>query len=380
EPAGSLAQRDGKYFENGEKGLKLPVYPTKREGWWGNAVHGLWWTGVIGSAVAILSFAFLSIGTVGVGAWIFGTLFNVFVFWFFATNTRKLLPYLRFYADLVGGLLTIYKNRDNYHGPLTPEQLREKEHFFKIYFRYVGSFAALLVGMGLFYGFTAIPWFGWIPAILILILTIRESIRAFWYIFIESAATSIERNQRLSTLKLYGSIGRPELDQVRNNAYLRDVFKDVLLKATLKEFHLVSADELSALEDAIDDPNVNRLPDIRDPQAMEEVLRWFNKVVMFEPGEFEDIFDKTDLAALPPAIFKGTGKKRVVPTVEFLDAEDKETMKSKAKITGQLPTSLIRSGFQVFKETFSHSWHIFLDEDLLGTLPYNTRDTWYTDL
>src|SRR3989338_4175724 len=79
-------------------------------------------------------------------------------------------------------------------------------------------------------------------------------------------------------------------------------------------------------------------------------------------GNNESVFEESMKQPPMPAIFKGTGKKRIIPTVDFLDGEKLEA----TAVTGQKP-GLIKSGFRIFKEedNFAHSWRIYLREGLL---------------
>ncbi|MFA5369779.1 MAG: DUF1868 domain-containing protein, partial [Candidatus Omnitrophota bacterium] len=343
-----------------EEGLVQPVYPMKVN----KAINLFWWFVAIGGTTGLVTMAVASFSSFGV----IGAVFMGLIWSFVLVETHKMFQYVQFHKNWFQGLWTIFKTRSFYKGPLSESDIKIKKNFFKAYFAWMGTYAAGILVFSLLYSVGSIPWFGWFAAVPILVISLRESFRSWWYIFVEAAATAIGRNQRLDSIKRYEDIKKEQIDRVRGNEYLKDVFKEVLINSTLSVdsgFHLISGKEKELLEDVVSGDSINKLPDLASPHAKQEIVKFFNKVMMFDKDEFDRMYKNINLEQLLPTIFKGTGKKRVIPTVGFLDATDDETRNSEGVITKLKPTGIIKSGFYVFKEEFKESWRIFLEEDIL---------------
>ncbi|MDP8264870.1 MAG: hypothetical protein P9M12_05260, partial [Candidatus Aceula lacicola] len=309
---------------------------------------------------------------------VFGAIFIGLVSWITLHEAIALTPFLKFhFVDWFRAISKIIASRNNYKGTLTEEQIKLKKHFFKTYFKYVFIYSAIILFLGGFYSWGTIPLFGLILAGLpIILITIRESLRSWWYIFVESAAVSIQKNQKMNTLRDYPSIGKKELARMRRIAYLKNGYLKVLIEDTLFKFYLMTRDERAALRQVAENKNIDLLPEIGNPQAREEIVKFFDKIeTVIEMSGGEKEFKKRIKRKAGVSIFKGTGKKRIIPSRAFLDGEEmKETTRTKRA------PGLIKSGFTMFKEAFSHSWRIYLDSNLLQSLDAQERATFIEKL
>ncbi len=219
-----------------------------------------------------------SYGTLGFS----GALFTAAVLYFMLSQIVQLIPFLKFHFwDWFKCIFKIWSTRDNYHGPLENDKakLQIKRHFFRTYIKYLGAYSLFIVIASLFYGVGTIPLFGLIiGGIPVLLITVRESIRSWWYLFIESAATSLERNQKWDSLKRYRDISDDQLKLIRKPGYFQDAYLSILVKATLQVFHLVTGEQAEALT-RVATANAE-MPDGLSAQAMEEIVKFLNKIKM----------------------------------------------------------------------------------------------------
>ena len=201
-------------------------------------------------------------------------------------------------------------------------KLKVKEHFFATYYSWLFFSNAMLWSAGIYY-FSHIvpgPW-AWIPGIFILILTSRESIRSWWYMFSEAATTAIQENQRWFTYKNYGQINKEALNYLRDPdlSFLRDSYLDNVLQKTLLERHMIRQDQKEELEKVLN-PGVSRMPKIKglSKDAQEELVKFFNQIIMtitIAGGKegFIKQLNAVKIEDLWAWIFKGTGKEENCP-------------------------------------------------------------------
>ncbi|MDD5044590.1 MAG: glycogen/starch synthase, partial [Candidatus Omnitrophica bacterium] len=312
--------------------------------------------------IGIVIFAF-SVGPLAIKGAIFTSLLVSFMLY----QLIQLSPFIKFHIfDWAKAIYRICKSSKHYKGGLTKEQQKIKKQFFHRYFYYLIAYSALITLASLYFGLGVIPTFGLVfTGLPIILFALRESIRSWWYLFVESAAISLEKNQKWDANKKYGDIKGKQIARVRNDAYLRDAYLNVLVRASLLDFYLITADEAKALEDLMN-PENSVMPAISNPQAKEEIIKFFNKIEMVitmsgGEKEFRRLLDEMDIQELLPVVFKGTGKKRIIPSIKFLDGQSLDPL-SKTK---QKPTRVLKSPFRILKENFGESWLIYLNEKLL---------------
>ncbi|MBD3264625.1 MAG: NUDIX domain-containing protein, partial [Candidatus Omnitrophica bacterium] len=310
----------------------------------------------------------LSFGYIGVSLLLSGqilpAIFVIFVGFTLAKEIHILAPYIQFHLfDWLRGLIRIIKTAPDYKykdDPVVQEKLKVKRQFFYAYFFFILFSNLALVALSFAYGMGVLPLYAWGPAIIIMILTMRESIRSWWYQLAEAVALKLQKRDRWHTLKFYSDIGKSQLDRMRGDSlearYLRDVFEVVVVEGSLRRHYFITEDEAKALLDAVDNSSASRLPHVSAPRARAILIEFFNKVEMFKKGELGAKIQAMDLDKLPPVIFKGTGKKRVYPLPEFLDAETATTKTTKEKV------KVMKSPFRISKEQFGYSWRNYLAE------------------
>ncbi|MDO8580684.1 MAG: hypothetical protein Q7S13_04320, partial [Candidatus Omnitrophota bacterium] len=343
--------------------LKQPTFPIKVNYffravvvWPGNL---LYWAGVAGIIFGIVSI-FVPIIAFPVN----GILFLSLIVTVMGHQLSILAQYIQFnFKSWLPAVYKIARTAGNYkykNDPAMMQKIAQKKKFFRAYFAWLVLINGVLLGGALYYAAGSLPVFAWIPGVFILLFTSRELIRSLWYLFVESAATAIETNKKISTVKNINGITKEHLDMIRNNAFFNLAFKGTLVEASLKRFHLVTEEQAEWLIEVIEDRHYLGLPQEMKlgKEAQEEIVSFVNKVIMeihTAGGEeaFKRVLDNISVEQLLPVIFKGTGKKRIIPTVDFLDGEkiDKEH-------------TLLKSAFRLFKENMGQSWKIFLQGDV----------------
>ncbi|MCF7917224.1 MAG: MFS transporter, partial [Candidatus Omnitrophica bacterium] len=337
-----------------KSGWEHPIYPYKV-----NKSLKIIYALFVAGGSYVVAHAMLS----GLPAWGIG--FIAFIWGFIIYDTYKILPYIqyqKYYLGLIKKALT-----SDYKYDSSAEAIKIKKSFFVRYLATVVTINVLIVAAALFYASGTLPLFALIGAGLPLFLIgVRESFKSLWSLFVEAAATRVYKNRNYVTLYSYQQIGKKQLDRIREisgdkgnvlleKKYLADVFKEVVIKGTLLRFHLVDASEAEALERIVqEDKDINSLPELKEAEAKKVIINFFNKIEMFKQGELGNKLSnmRDNKKELLPVIFKGTGKKRCVPTREFLDGEDAA---GEPETTG-----VVKSGFYIVKEQFNESWKIFL--------------------
>ncbi|MFA5349587.1 MAG: tripartite tricarboxylate transporter TctB family protein, partial [Candidatus Paceibacterota bacterium] len=361
-----------------DRKLKQPTFPTKAE-----MISNNKFIKLIPFAVGALGL-FVSLSSLSLG--VFGGVCVGLIGYILIKQLIDVLPYIKFHViDWSRAIFLIIKAaRKGYNGSLPREKIKEKEKFFRKYFAMLALYGALLVGLSVFYGWGVIPWFGWIAGGFILLLTLRESMRSWWYLFIESTAASLERNQKWYAVNSAKAITETQLKRIREkDSYFQLVYLDALIEATLRKHCIVygitpkQAKELKgiATNTEMSVKEARRIIGSLNEQAQEEIIKFFNKIettIAMTEGEtmqekednFQEKLDAMSLKDLVPVIFKGTGKKRIIPSVAFLDGEPAELAKLAGAKTGMAP-GLLKAPFRILKENYGDSWEIFLREKLL---------------
>jgi hypothetical protein len=336
-----------------DKKLKKVIFPTLLEKFAQNKFVKLGIPLVFSVSAVSIAIFFWSLG-------IGPALFIAFAVSFTIYELIQLLPFLIqvHLGHWIRSLYRIWKTKKIYNGPLSGESLKIRKQSFYRYFRYLAVYGIFILALSVFFSLGTIPLWAFGVGLIIVLFSIRESMRSWWYLFKESEAAAIEKTQGWDLIKDYSKIGEKELARVkRADSYFYFAYKS-LVKETLLRYHLVTLVQSQELLRW-------SLPKDLDPQAKEEIKKFFNKIetviVKFGGEErFYRYLDQININKMP-IIFKGTGKKRIIPSVQFLDGEVLDPL---AK-TKMVPQKVIKSGFRIFKENFAGSWKIFLKEGLL---------------
>ncbi|MCM8827324.1 MAG: hypothetical protein NC904_07420, partial [Candidatus Omnitrophica bacterium] len=247
---------------------------------------------------------------------------------------------------------------------------------------FIVAFVVSLVSMGLtIFGFFSEGYlfsFSWIVGFPILILTSRASIRTWWYLIVEAKAHSKEKHERWDVLHSYEEISKEHIDRIRilgqeaeeekiEKEYLREVYLEILIEGTLKRHYLIDENEETALRKVVEDRNITQMPQLKDPHAKIEIIKWFNMVLMTKPGEIGGKIKSINLAEQIPWVYKGVGKKTIIP-LDLLDIKEATMDDTKEK------TKVLKTAFYIIKEQNLVSWERYL-RYLLGTLGKLSNDS-----
>ena len=267
------------------------------------------------------------------------------------------------FTDWFYGIWRIIRSVGNYkykNDPKVQEQLNIKKSFFMKYGIVTILANAALIGISVYY--TDLPWFGWIFAVMIMVLSFRESLRACWYLMIAAQATKLQKHQKWDVFKAYGQIGVKQVRRLHRKdlegSYLRDIFTEILVRESLWRYHLINEEEMEKLLEVVSDEENRGLPKLKDPQARELIIDFFNKLEGIKEGDIGEMMDAIDLDNLLPFIYKGCGgPESVIPTVEAMDA-----MTTKTTITKE-PIPVMKSAFYIAKEQYGSSFKIYLERE-----------------
>jgi hypothetical protein len=270
----------------------------------------------------------------------------------------RLAPFLKFrFIEIPKMFADIIKSAKEYKGDIKDPILKENISMYKKFFAVYGTLSVLIVVPTLFFAIPVLPAIAWLVAGPILFLTVLMLWNTVWNFMMAAKGTAYHQEGKVSTITSMKQIDAKKLNVVRNNGYLLAGFKDALVKNTLLDFDLITDEQAKELNKLIDDKTINKMPEGLNSQAQEEIIRFFNLIESLlqqyggEKG-FQYKVDSLMVDQLLPVIVKGTGKKRIIPDVAFLDGEataKEETVKA-----------IIKSGFRTMKETYPDSWSIFM--------------------
>ena len=133
---------------------------------------------------------------------------------------------------LFKGIIKIIKARSKYRGDVNSPEIKFKKYFFK-WFGMLFTVNNTLMALGCFY-FTlgTMPWFGLFLAAIIFFMNLRESLRSFYYLLLESVTTARERGEGWNSIKTYEGITAEQVQKVSNNPYFNELFTEILVSQT----------------------------------------------------------------------------------------------------------------------------------------------------
>ena len=110
----------------------------------------------------------------------------------------------------------------------------------------------------------------------------------------------------MAQFRPYKEINQAELDRVRSDSYVRNLYLQVLVKSTLRSFDMVSEEEAKRLEAvAVPDGSDSLLPEIEDGKAKEVIIRFFDTLNMISDKELKKAMDRIRPDNLIPSVFEG---------------------------------------------------------------------------
>ena len=77
------------------------------------------------------------------------------------------------------------------------------------------------------------------------------------------------------------------MKKVTDDAYLKDVFIEIVVNETLLKYKLATEEEAKNLINVLN--NHEKLPNLMNPRAKKKIVEFFNKVNLYQPEEFEEI-------------------------------------------------------------------------------------------
>ncbi|TRZ49149.1 hypothetical protein D4Q80_02520, partial [bacterium] len=326
-----------------QEGISIPEFPIKR----GAFLTVLWVLLNIGFVISAIASFVPSVG------W----LFTLLAYALLSYEAWVIGPYLKFHFwYLPKGLITIGSSSENYKGDKNNPEIKEKVHFWRVYFWwwFITNFLMLVFCVAGSIG--KMNPLGWPFAFLIYILGVRELARSGWYLLVEAVALARQRKERWYAITSYNAIDKDRLDIVASDAFLRDAYEEILIKGTLLEYHFVTEEEAGILYGAL---KSGELPNLRNWRAKKIIVEFFNKIEMYRRLGLS--LDEVDLSNLPRLfILFSALSETMLPSPGWLDRpKDNDTGKD-------IP--VIKSPFRLIKERFDEDWRIYL-ADLLRVLP-----------
>ncbi|TAN59746.1 hypothetical protein EPN16_06605, partial [bacterium] len=279
---------------------------------------------------------------------------------------NKVFRYLRFHLIILPGLAwEIWRSRKDYRGNLTQDEIRQKKRFFRAY---LGWWLASNIAMAVV---STIYSLGTMPAvlmstllsILVFAVTMRMALRTWWHLHIEAAAQARDRAEEWHYYKSYEDVRRDGdiLRYLRDDAYLRQIYKEVVVEGTLRAHPVyVTSEESSQLLAVL---NSGSLPELSNWMAKLILAEFFNKVRIYRKQGIAQIIEKqlalTDLKRL--AFFITDASTSVLPTAKELDILEPSPDPGHGEVKLQKPT------FTMIKEKYGDGWKIYIT-DLIQNL------------
>ncbi|TRZ95858.1 class I SAM-dependent methyltransferase, partial [bacterium] len=301
------------------------------------------------------SFSFKGLGEKGIWIWItslviFGVGILTCLTGSIPAGTMIILMAMGYLTFKPGPWIKLIQNiratRKNYQGNLNQEELREKQHFSKVYFNYLKG------NMIFFIIVSTIYTLGTLPALLlavpvvsaIFLLTMREAVRSFWYMLIEGVAMARDKIEGWHYFKSYESIDTGIINFIRRDAFLSDVYLEAFIDGTLNHpfYGLVTPKEAEELKDVLN-ANNGSLPELHNWKAKEVAVEFFNKVNEYRQNSLS--IDDIMLETLKKLHMLVTcALEQVLPSEQEIDKEK----------------GFIISTFKLIKGKYRESWKIYL--------------------
>ncbi|MDD5021614.1 MAG: ElyC/SanA/YdcF family protein [Endomicrobiaceae bacterium] len=300
-----------------------------------------------------------------------------FAWYFLGSWVLKLGPFAKFQTSTLPKMVgDIIKSAKNYKGNVDPDILKENKKTMRVFFTIFAGMASIIITLTVVFAILSMPLIAWVIAAPILILTFRLLISTAWRFTMGAKGASVHKRDNYDTITKVSQIGKKQLDIIRNNDYLKGGVIEALIKSTLLAGYMVTKKQGELLIKAIENNEVENIAKFLEEngeklseQAETEIIKFFNsiEIVLKESGNAEGLAYKIDNMSLTEKdllsiIVKGTGKKRIKPTVDFLDGVDLDGV----AIDENHPTlkGLIKSGFRTMKEMYPDSWRIYMHEAL----------------
>ena len=111
----------------------------------------------------------------------------------------------------------------------------------------------------------------------------------------------------MNPLRRCNEIDQAQLDRVRRNSYVRDLYLHTLVKSTLIGFDLVSVEEVKSLEAVAvaGAASGSLLPELENHEAKQAVMRFFDTLNMSNDRELMEAVDGIQPHTLVPSVFEG---------------------------------------------------------------------------